>query len=269
LIDEAPQCGAFLWNPEGIASLCFNTVFMKHYWSLFFTALTLLFTSCIPQETTPRHSTAKKMYISATGLVDISPNMASFNVTVTALNKDIKKAREQLAKGTQTLHHLLETHGIEAKQVVSDRISLRKHSEYQYNKYVFVGYRAQVSNHIIVKDLTQLEALYSACLVQEDFSISGLNYGHSAADSLQRQAYSNALDKAHSLADNLLNKLPENKRTVIRISNDKLPSTSEPYLEAEANARYNATSDALAKGPKVHFGEVQYSETLYIEYAIE
>lgn len=250
--------------------MCFNVRLMKLYWQFSLTALILFFASCARQEAVKPHRASKKMYISATGRVDISPDMASFNVTVTALNKDINKAREQLTLGTETLQNLLESHGVEAKHVVSDRMSLRKHSEYQYGKYVFVGYRAQVSNHIIVKDLAQLEALYSACLVEEDFTISGLNYSHSATDSLQHLAYSKALEEGHALADNLLNKLPETKRTVVRISNDQLPTaTSNANFGTAIKENYNSAADDLGKAPKMHFGEVQFAETIYIEYDIE
>jgi len=100
---------------------------------------------------------------------------------------------------------ILSAYTNQKEDIKSSNISANKEYKWNGNKNTFVGFKAQQTIDFALNDLTKFTALTGKLLETKINSISQIQFGHTQADSLFREAdllaYDDALKSAHKLSD--------------------------------------------------------------------
>ena len=212
----------------------------------------------------------KTMMIRSVGEVETVPDMASFQINLSCLKKSITDAKTCLVDKSESLHAQLLGFGIDEKDIMTSAVNMNKSYTYERSTRVFQGYEGSTRINITIKDLDQLDEIYSALLENANLELSGLDYTHSKMDSLRNEAHANALTNAGMTADRLLIELPESKKEVLKLGNVQI-SASTPQANTssfsdglELKSRGTATNQiAISRGTLV------VNATLFVEYLIK
>ncbi len=229
-----------------------------------FSFLTLL--SC-QNTSTVEPSKFKTIMIKSIGELETLPDMATFQIDLTCLDKSIKTSKKCLVSKSNELIDKLKSFGINKDDILTTSINMNKSYTWRNNSNVFEGYRSSTSVFVTLRNIEKLDEIYTELLENRNLDLGGLNYSHSRLDSLKNEAYVNALDKSEILVDKFLERLPETKKEILKIGNVEI-STSLPepneskYVEAEVAFSRNK-SVAISKGT------VRVTATLFVEYQIK
>lgn len=237
------------------------------------TTISLLFVlSCHSQSAITNsnsNSNLKTIMLRATGEVETLPDMASFSINLSCLDKSLEAAKNCLVDKSNALMKTIKSFGISQDDILTSAVNLNKSYTWEKNSKIFEGYNCSTSVYVTVKNLDKLEDLYTALLGNENLDLNGLRYSHSKMDELENEAYVNALQKANNLADRLLDNLPESKKEILKIGNVQI-TASQPQSYAKAasfedRAAFSATDQPVA----ISAGMVKVSATLFVEYQIK
>lgn len=211
----------------------------------------------------------KTMMLRSSGQVEVLPDMATFSINLNCLSKSAKSSKQCLVEKSNALHDQLLAFGIDEKDLLTTSVDLRKSYRWQNGTNVFEGYSSSSSLHVTVRNLDKLDEIYTELLEIRNLDLRGLQYSHTALDSLNNVAYQNALENANVLSDKLLEKLPETKKEVLKVGNVEL-SSSLPNNQNEYKAEemgYNA--NVRKSNVSISTGTVLVHATLYVEYQIK
>lgn len=212
--------------------------------------------------------TYKTITLRSTGAVETLPDMASFNINLSCLDKSVENAKNCLAKKSNALMKTLQSFGVAEDDILTTAVNLNKSYTWERNTRVFEGYKSSTSVFVTVKNLDKLDTIYTALLGNENLDLSGLSYAHSKLDDLKNDAYVDALKKANTLANRLLEELPEAKKEILKIGNVEI-TASLP----ENHAKMAIESDRAALSSNntpvaISTGTVKVRATLYVVYQI-
>ena len=207
------------------------------------------------------------MMVRATGEVETVPNMARFTINLSCLDKSIDQARQCLVDRSNRLNQQLLGYGIEENDLLTGAINLNKSYQWNNGVRIFEGYRSTSTLIVTIRNIEQLDQVYTALLGDDHLELSGLNYSHTAMDSLQNEAYANALLNSQATVDRLLEDLPESKKEVMNISNVSYQTSPGPSLRSSSlDYRFGEEAgSAIAINP----GILKINATLYVEYKIK
>jgi uncharacterized protein YggE len=212
--------------------------------------------------------------IKSAGEVETLPDMASFQIDLSCLEPTVKASKDCLVKKSNELTAKLLSFGVEKKDILTAAVSLNKSYTWKNNSNVFEGYRSSTTTYITVRNLDKLDEIYTELLENRNLELGGLSYAHSKMDSLQNEAYMNALKKSAVLADKLLTGLPEKKKEILKIGNVAI-SSSNPQADKQEEVTMEASMDGFAanlrnqKSISMNQGTVKVYATLYAEYLIK
>ena len=102
-----------------------------------------------------RNPTGLNAYGSA--LIRVEPDHASLRFAVTRLEREPAKAFAQARDGSQAVAGFLRQAGIADGDVAASAVTLNQEVQFQGQERKFVGYRARVGYHVLLRDLTRLE----------------------------------------------------------------------------------------------------------------
>lgn len=224
------------------------------------------------QVSTGEPSRYKTIMIKAVGEAETLPNMATFHIDLSCMDRSVKTSKKCLVDKSNELHTELRTFGIDADDILTTSVNMDKSYAWRNNSSVFEGYRSSTTVFVTVRDIEKLDEIYTELLENRNLELSGLSYSHSAIDSLSNVAHVNALEKAGILADELLGQMPGSKKEILKIGNVEitasLPEPWEAKFEVENERRYKDDM-AADRTIAISKGTVVVSATLYVEYQIK
>lgn len=209
-----------------------------------------------------------QLVLRSSGQVETTPDMASFSVNLRCLDMSITKAKECLVKQSNELKTKLIALGIEEKDLLTTAVDLGKSYGWKNNSQVFEGYSASTTLNITVRKLGELDQIYSELLENRNLDLYGLAYSHSRYDSLQNEAYAQALKKAGVLADRLVKEMGKTNKEVVKVGNvafaiTPMPEAKSEELKALASDANSPQTIATGRGTVVVTAELQ------VEYAVD
>jgi uncharacterized protein YggE len=220
---------------------------------------------------TSHSSKFKTIMLKSYGEIETLPNMATFYIDLNCLGQTVKSSKECLVKKSNELNEKLLSFGIDKKDILTTSVSMNKSYTWRNNSSVFEGYKSSTETYITVRNLDKLDEIYTELLENRNLELGGLSYSHSNMDSLENEAYLDALKKADGLADRLLSRLPEKKKEILKVGNIEL-SASVPesnqfkYRNLEVLANANVQEQ---RSIAISQGTVKVNATLFAEYRIK
>jgi uncharacterized protein YggE len=207
--------------------------------------------------------------IKSVGEIEALPNEATFHISLFCLDKSVKSSKNCLVLKSNELVDKLRSMGVKKNDILTTSVTMEKSYTWRGNSTVFEGYRSATSVIVTIKNIDTLDEIYTELLENRNLELGGLEYNHSQIDSLQNEAYVKALKKSGTLADKLLEKLPEDDKEVVKIGNIEITSSMpkarnyemDGVVTEQASSNYNHSI-------KINAGTVKVQATLYVEYQI-
>lgn len=231
-------------------------------------SILLLFNACKSGDQTVQKSRLKTMYIKSSGEVSVKPDEASITIYLSCTDKNIKRSKECLIEKSDAFNKSILDYGVKPDDILTTSITQSKDYKWVNNSSVFNGYRSAISTHLTIRNLKVLEDLYSDLLENENISMSNLSYSHSNMDSLNTLAYQKALENANNLADQLLSKMDESHKEILRIGNMDFPSESGYDVLIEGNFKMEEVKKTKGNSIQINNGTMYATQMLFVEFKI-
>lgn len=187
-----------------------------------------------------------RVSVMGSGEVRAYPNQADIVLEAETVRPRMKQAMDETQAAIRGGFAVCSRYASDSSDLSAGQVSVEKDYKWVKNTQVFQGYRATQSLTLRLKDLRRLGAL------MEDFSegkitrISGIWYGHSSLDSLEREAEAKALANARLSAEKLCLGLGGTLGDAIEVTNYP-PVQGESPAEGFASMVSRAASRAEYK----------------------
>lgn len=164
------------------------------------------------------------------GSVTSYPDYAEISVEASFTKDRLKDAVAEVQTVVDQVLKLSATYTRSPKQDVRlSNVSANKEYDYVRTKQVFKGFNSAQSVTVKITDLSKLELYMEALLATRISRIKQINYGHTRADSLQREASVMALQDALRTADKLCAAMQAKRGPVLEATNYKDLSEARDY----------------------------------------
>ena len=229
---------------------------------LFFVAAIFLF-SCSNKE--QKQETIK---VSGEGKIRVKPDLVILTLNVSFTQPRMADA-VRLTQGTvDTVVSILEKYGSKENDIKTSSISADKDYNYNGRTPVFTGYRASQSIDFVLNNIEKFTELTGKLLETKINSIAGIQFGHSKADSLFREADLLAYDDALKSANKLCSRANVKIGRLVYMTNseDAENSNDQGYSSGE---RINTYSKAYGgRGFKISPEVLEFKRKIISEYTI-
>ena len=143
--------------------------------------------------------------VSGEGKIRVKPDLVILTIDVSFVQPRMADAVKLSQQTVDSVVEILSKFGNKQNDIKTSSISANKAYNYDRGRDVFVGYRAEQSIDFVLSDLSKFTDLTARLLTTKINSISQVQFGHSKADSILREAdllaYDDALKSARKLCD--------------------------------------------------------------------
>jgi uncharacterized protein YggE len=143
--------------------------------------------------------------VSGEGNIRVKPDLVILTIDVSFVQPRMADAVRLSQQTVDSVVEILSGFGNKQNDIKTSSIAANKEYNYNRNQPVFVGYKAEQGIDFVLNDITRFTDLTAKLLATRINSISQVQFGHSKADSLLREAdllaYDDALKSAHKLCD--------------------------------------------------------------------
>ncbi len=223
-------------------------------------------------DTTLAPAKYKTIMIRSMGEVETLPDMATFYINLSCLQKSVKASKQCLVDKSNELNSKLLSFGIEQDDILTTSVDMNKSYTWRNNSQVFEGYNSSTTIHVTLRDINKLDQVYTELLENRNLDLGGLTYSHTKLDSLKNEAYVDALKKANTLTDKLLAELPSSDKEILKIGNVEISASLPESNQMRAQDSYNFAEAEIAvqnKSISISKGTVLVNATLFVEYQIK
>jgi uncharacterized protein len=206
--------------------------------------------------------------VSGEGKIRIKPDLIYMTIDI---NFDQPRMADAVRLSQQTADSVVAILMKFAAQndIKTSDISANKEYEYIKERYVFKGYEAKQSIDFVLRDISRFTDLTGKLLATKISAISQVQFGHSKADSLLREADLQAYDDAQKSAHKLCERANVKLGKLIYLTNTSEPKTGEPissnmgdintYNKSYGGAGFKVSPEVLVFTRKV-ISEYQISD---------
>ncbi|MGE5518555.1 MAG: SIMPL domain-containing protein [Candidatus Dadabacteria bacterium] len=215
--------------------------------------------SCTTSEKT------NKIRVAGEGKIRVMPDQVNLTIDISFTNSRMVDAVRQTQATVDSVMNILQKFGKKQQDIKTSSISANKSYTYVGNTQKFVGYQATQSIDFLLHDISQFTELTGRLLETKITSISQIQFGHSRADSLFREADLLAYDDALKSATKLANRANVKLGKVIFVSNDN-PSPDNGYYNENSINTYNKGYGG--RGFKISPEVLEFRRIITTEYEI-
>ena len=162
----------------------------------------------------------KKIRVSGEGKIRVMPDLVILTLDVSFTKPRMVDAVKETQETVDTVLNILEQFGRKDVDIKTSNISANKDYDYSGTKERFIGFKAQQSIDFVLNNLHQFTELTGRLLETKINSISQIQFNHSKADSILREADLLAYDDALKSATKLSTRSNVTLGKVLFISNN-------------------------------------------------
>lgn len=225
-------------------------------------AAALLLLACQPP------ATKETIKVSGEGKIRVKPDLVILTLNVSFTQPRMADA-VRLTQGTvDTVVGILQRYGSLESDIKTSSISANKEYQYDGRRHVLAGYQASQSIDFVLNDINRFTELTGKLLGTKINSISGIQFGHSRADSLFREADLLAYDDALKSAGKLSHRANVKLGKLVYMSN-----AGEDYSDGndqyDSGEQINTYSKAYGgRGFKIAPEVLEFKRKVVSEYEI-
>lgn len=235
---------------------------------LSFLSLVSLLTLATPSVATaqpPGPNPGGRVTVIGTGEIRVAPDMAVLSVEAASVRPTPRAAADEARKALEAALKVARRAVRDTSDLRTARVSLNAEYDWADGKRVFRGYMASQVLEITVRDLAKLETLLDDLFKTSIHGLSGPDFRHSAADSLQREAGARAMRDAAANAAGLCRAAGRACEEVVGI---RMAGTAAPGPFPAAEFKAARVADAGGAMP-VQPGLLTFTATVEADYRME
>ena len=208
----------------------------------------------------------RKIRVSGEGKIRVMPNLVILTINVSFTKPRMVDAVRQTQETVDSVLLILEKFGKKNFDIKTSSISANKAYEYVGNKNVFVGYQTQQTIDFVLNDISKFTEVTGKLLETKINSISQIQFSHSKADSLFREADLLAYDDALKSANKLTTRANVKLGKLLFISNDNSNNNNEGYSTGEGINTYSKAYGG--RGFKISPEVIEFKRNITTEFQI-
>ncbi len=172
--------------------------------------------------------------VSGEGKIRIKPDLINLTIDIDFVQPRMADAVRLSQETADSVVAILK-HFAQQNDIKTSNISANKEYNYIRDRNVFVGYKAEQSIDFVLRDLSQFTNLTAKLLATKINGISQVEFGHSKADSLLREADLLAYDDAQKSAFKLCERANVRLGSLVYLTNTGEAETGEPVYSNMGN----------------------------------
>lgn len=209
----------------------------------------------------------KSIKVLGEGKIRVKPDKVILNLNVSFTKPRMAEAVSLAQSTIDSVVNILQHYSKTENDIKTSSISANKAYEWNGRTQVFTGFTASQSIDFVLNDISQFTALTGRLLETKINSISNIQFGHSKADSLLREADLLAYDDAFKSANKLCNRANVNLGKLLYVSNVESGSQGyEGYSSGESINTYNKAYGG--RGFRISPEVIEFGRTIISEYGI-
>jgi uncharacterized protein YggE len=212
------------------------------------------------------HQKQKRISVAGEGKVRIMPNQVILTISVAFTKPKMVEAVRQTQETVDSVLFILNGFGNKSVDVKTSSISANKDYEYVGNTNKFVGYKAEQTIDFVLNDISKFTELTGKLLETKINSIAQIQFTHSKADSLFREADLLAYDDALKSATKLCTRANVQLGKLLFVSNNGNNYDENGYSSGERINTYNKGYGG--RGFKISPEVIEFKRTISSEYEI-
>lgn len=212
----------------------------------------------------------KTIRVAGEGKVRIMPGQVILTIDISFVKPRMADAVKETQQTVDSVTTILQQFKKKNSDIKTSSISANKNYEYINNRNVFTGYQAEQSIDFLLSDIQRFTELTGKLMETKINSISQIQFGHSKADSLFREADLLAYDDALKSATKLC------ERAKIKLGKLCFMTNTEAPGDAEQENVYRAIGNGIntynkgfgGSGFKVSPEVLEFKRSIVSEYEI-
>jgi uncharacterized protein YggE len=210
----------------------------------------------------------KSVKVSGEGKVRVMPDLVILTMEVSFVKPRMADAVSETQQTVDSVLMILEQFGQKNTDIKTSSISANKEYNYAGNRPVFTGFKTEQSIDFVLNDIDKFTGLTGKLLQTKINSISGIQFGHSKADSLFREADLLAYDDAFKSATKLCNRAGVHLGKLLYLSNAETGNSEMPDAYTSGN-RIDTYSKAYGgRGFRISPEVLEFRRTVVSEYEV-
>lgn len=209
---------------------------------------------------------SKKIRVSGEGKIRMMPDLVILTIDVNFTKPRMVDAVRQTQETVDSVLYILEKFGRKDFDIKTSSISANKAYQYIGNSNKFIGYEAKQTIDFVLNDISKFTDLTGKLLETKINSISQIQFGHSKADSLLREADLLAYDDALKSANKLTTRAEVTLGKLLFISNDNSVSDDPGYSSGGRINTYNKSYGG--RGFKISPEVIEFRRNITTEFSI-
>lgn len=211
----------------------------------------------------------EKIRVTGEGKIRAKPDLVILTLSVSFTEPKMVDAVRKTQETVDSVVGILNQFAKSGNDIKTSSISANKEYTYNGRTDVFAGFQARQSIDFVLNDIEQFTALTGKVLETKISSISNIQFGHSKADSLFREADLLAYDDALKSANKLCSRANVKLGKLIFMTNAS-ENNGYDYNGYSSGEAINTYSKAYGgRGFKISPEVLEFKRTLVSEYAIK
>lgn len=199
------------------------------------------------------------------------PNLVILTISVSFTKPRMVDAVSETQQTVDAVVSILEKFGRKDLDIKTSSISANKEYDYNGSARIFIGYSAEQTIDFVLNDITKFTELTGKLLETRISSITRIQFNHSKADSLLREADLLAYDDALKSAKKLTNRANVNLGKLLFVSNILINNEDE-YNDSYSIAnggRINTYGKGFGgRGFVISPEVIEFKRSISVEYQI-
>ncbi len=209
----------------------------------------------------------KSIKVLGEGKIRVKPDNVILNLNVSFTKPRMADAVSLAQATIDSVVQILQQYSTTENDIKTSSISANKAYEWNGRTNVFTGFSASQSIDFVLNDISQFTALTGRLLETKINSISNIQFGHSKADSLLREADLLAYDDAFKSANKLCKRANVQLGNLLYVSNiESGYSGYNGYSSGESINTYNKAYGG--RGFRISPEVLEFGRTIVSEYSL-
>ena len=210
----------------------------------------------------------KTIRVSGEGKVRAMPDQVILTLEIAFTRPRMADAVRETQQTVDSVVAILQGFGRQPTDIKTSSISANKAYDYVGNRQVFQGFKAEQTVDFLLNDIGRFTLLTGKLLETKINSIAQIQFGHSRADSLFREADLLAYDDALKSANKLCHRAGLNLGSLQYLSNTVEDHSSDADVYSSGN-RINTYSKAFGgRGFRISPEVLEFRRSVVAEYAV-
>ncbi|WP_188440911.1 SIMPL domain-containing protein [Planktosalinus lacus] len=207
-----------------------------------------------------QHIPQPHVSVSGEGIVKVVPDQVKIQMSVENTGNDVIQLKTQNDKTVDAVLKHIKQFNVQDKDIQTQHVRLNK--SYDYNKKSY-SYSASQTLTVLLKDLSQYDALISGLVEKGINRIDGIVFGSSQSKSLQKEARKKAIEDAKMKAEEYASVLGQSIGKAIQITEPSNYSPPNPLYRMEAMAVSDSGNQTLA------VGEIDITQSVQVVFELK